>query len=743
MSKTGRRKRPAARAHEKALPSNGLGRHGRARILALVVGALVWGLLVVSRLLDLQVLQADRLSEKAVRQHQATVEIPARRGAILDRHGRELALSTPATSIGIFSDKVEDPKALAATLSEALNTPPAVLYQRINRGGFQWLKRLVTLADEERTRALNLEVLHFETESKRFYPHGTVAAHVLGTVGIDHQGQAGLEQRFDSHLQGDHGQGLLQYDARQQRYGRQVIAPAVAGSDLVLDLDLDLQSLADLELANAIEETRSRAGTIVLMKPGSGEVVAMSNWPRFDPNNLTRSEQDLENLRNFAVSHMIEPGSTFKVLTAAAALEEGLVTTADVLDCELGGIWIGSRRIRDHHPFGLLTMPEVLTKSSNVGIIKIGSRLGEQRLHSYIRRFGFGTVTDVGLPGEVAGLVRPPVRWSGSSFASLSMGQEIGVTALQMARLFAVIANGGTLVSPRIARALRPNGGSEIEFETKPGVPVLSADTAATMQAILEQVVESGTGRFAQIQGYRVAGKTGTAQMINPASRSYADGPYLASFCGFAPVNDPALVGVVMLFDPRGEFYYGGRIAAPLFSSVMRQALRQLDLPPSKGLPQHPSASPADLPDRMLADFVEGSSARPVGRQILTAAADGPASTLPQTANPADSPREVDGPDGGGGGGRPAPQAPKRLAETVPETPPVVVPDLLGLTMREAFSLATSLGIRVAPSGSGVAYKQSPEPDQVLAQDQVLQLYFGLAPVTPSATDSGAEADGG
>ena len=743
MGKTGRRKRRATRARQKALPTIGLGRHGRFRILVLVVGVLVWGLLVVSRLLDLQVLQADRLSEKAVRQHQATVEIPARRGAILDRHGRELALSTPAISIGIFSDKVEDPDTLAATLSEALNMPPSVLNQRMKRGGFQWLKRLVTLVEEERARALGLELLHFETESKRFYPYGTVGAHVLGTVGIDHQGQAGVEQRFDSELQGDHGQGLLQYDARQRRYGRQVITPAVAGSDLVLDLDLDLQALADMELANAVEKTRSRAGTIVLMKPGTGEVVAMSNWPRFDPNNLTRSAQDLENLRNFAVSHMIEPGSTFKVLTAAAALEEGLVTTADVLDCELGGVWIGSRRIRDHNPFGLLTMPEVLMKSSNVGIIKIGSRLGEQRLHSYIKQFGFGTVTDVGLPGEVAGLIRPPDQWSRSSFASLSMGQEIGVTALQMARLFAVIANGGTLVSPRIARGLRPNSGSEIEFETKPGVRVLSADTAATMQAILEQVVESGTGRFAQIQGYRVAGKTGTAQMINPVSRSYADGAYLASFCGFAPVNDPALLGVVMLFDPRGEFYYGGRIAAPVFSSVMRQALRQLDLPPSKGLPQHPPASPTDLPDRMLADFVEGSSARPVDRQILTAAADGPASTLPHTGSPAPSPPEIGGSGGGGGGGLPAPPAPKRPAEMVPEALPVVVPDLLGLTMREAFSLATSLGIKVAPNGSGVAYRQSPEPDQILAHDQVLQLYFGLAPVTPSATDSVAKADGG
>ena len=743
MSKAGRSKRRVAREREKALPRNGLGRQGRARIRVVVVGALVWGVLIVSRLLYLQVFQTSHFSEKAVRQQQAQIDIPARRGAILDRHGRELALSTPADSIGIFSDKVEDRRALARTLSEALNVPESVLYERMARGGFQWLKRLVTLADEERARGLNLDTLHFETESKRFYPHGRVAAHVLGTVGIDHQGQAGLEQRFDSELQGTHGQGLLQYDARQRRYGRQVIAPAIAGSDLVLDLDLDLQSLADLELANTVEETRSRAGTIVLMKPDSGEVVAMSSWPRFDPNNLTRSERDLENLHNFAVSHMIEPGSTFKVLTAAAALEEGLVATDDVLDCELGGIWIGSRRIRDHHPFGLLTMPEVLTKSSNVGIIKIGSRLGEQRLHSYIKRFGFGTATGVALPGEATGLVRPPGQWSGSSFASLAMGQEIGVTALQMARLFAVVANGGTLVNPRIARALRPNSGREIEFETKPGARVLSADTAATMQAILEQVVESGTGRFAQIQGYRVAGKTGTAQMINPVSGSYTDGAYLASFCGFAPVNDPALVGVVMLYDPRGEFYYGGRIAAPLFSSVMRQALRHLDLPPSKGLPQYEQTSPADFPDRVLADFVEGSSAEPVSQQLLAAVADQPGSAPPQTGSQVPSPRRVDLPNGSGSPGQPAPEAADRPAETVLETRRIVVPDLLGLTMREAFSLATSLGIKVAPSGSGVAYKQSPEPDETLAQDQVVQLYFGLAPVTPSATESRARADGG
>ncbi len=743
MSKTGPTTRGSRRPHAKALPNTGLGRHRHTRVLAVTTAVVFWGLLIVSRLLYLQVVQASHFSQKAARQQQAKVDIPARRGGILDRHGQELALSTPASSIGVFSDKVEDPKALAATLSEALNVSQSVLYERMKRGGFQWLKRLVTLADKERARGLNLDVLHFETESKRYYPHGTVAAHVLGTVGIDHHGQAGVEQSFNSDLQGTHGQGLLQYDARQRRYGRQVLVPAIAGSDLVLDLDLGLQSLADLELAKAVEKTKSRAGTIVLMKPDSGEIMAMSSWPPFDPNDLTRSQQDMENLRNFAVGHMVEPGSTFKVLTAAAALEEGLVTTDDVVDCEMGGIWIGSRRIRDHNPFGLLTMPEVLIRSSNVGIIKIGSRLGEQQLHSYIKRFGFGTSTGVALPGEAAGLVRPPNHWSGSSFASLSMGQEVGVTALQMARLFAAVANGGTLVSPRIVRALRPNGGPEIQFEAKPGVRVISANTAATMQAILEQVVESGTGRLAQIQGYRVAGKTGTAQMINPVSRSYVDGDYLASFCGFAPVNDPVLVGVVMLYAPRGEYYYGGRIAAPLFASVMRQALRQLDLPPSNGLPQQPPASPADFPDRMLADFVEGSPAGPVGEQLLAAVASQPAPAPPRKASRLASAHEIDRAAVSGGPVQPALEAPPRTIEPAPGARPALAPDLRGLTMREAFFIATSMGIRVAPNGSGVAYKQSPGPNEMLAQDQVLQLYFGLAPVDSSVTDRGAKADGG
>ena len=410
---------------------------------------------------------------------------------------------------------------------------------------------------------------------------------------------------------------------------------------------------------------------------------------------------------------MVEPGSTFKVLTAAAALEEGQVTTDDIFDCEMGGMWVGRRRIRDHHPYGELTMPEVLMKSSNVGIIKIGDRLGSSRLHTYIRRFGFGTSTGLGLPGEVAGLVRPLSRWSGSSRASLSMGQEIGVTAVQMARLFATIANGGTLVSPRIVRSIRSPGGAEVSVEREPPARVISAETAATMQAILEQVVEGGTGRLAQIQGYRVAGKTGTAQMINPESRSYADGAYMASFCGFAPVNDPALVGVVMLYDPRGQFYYGGRIAAPLFSSVMRWALRYLDVPPSKRVPRDRPPAKA-YSDELLVDFVEGRVESPDGGDTLASAQD------------------------------PTDAEPSGLAESQPDsTPKAVAPEMRGLTMREAFSLAASLGIQIESTGSGVAREQFPAPGEVLADGQFVRLRFGRGPVLVSTGGQKSQQGGG
>ncbi len=749
QAKEGSPKGPSKPPFAVSIPRADIGRHGTARYFWFGIVCTVWLLFVALRLADLQLVQGSRLTEKAARQQQSTLDIPPRRGAIFDTNGNELALSTPAESIGVFSDSVEDHRAMASQLAEVVDTPEAVIRQRLGKGGFQWVKRLATLAETQRARALGLAALHFEPEPKRYYPYGPVAAHVLGTVGIDHHGQAGIELKFESRLRGEPGLLVLQYDARQRRYGRYVMRPATAGDDIELTLDLNVQSLAHMELERAIKETKSQAGAIVLMRPDSGAVVAMANWPRFDPNNLERRAEDLERLRNFAVSYLVEPGSTFKVLTAAAALEEGVVTPEETFYCENGQIWIGRRRIRDHKPFATLSVQEILMRSSNVGIIKVASRLSADTLREYIVRFGFGSPTGVSLPGEAAGLLRPVERWSKSSWASLAMGQEIGVTTLQMARLFSAVANGGMLVEPHIVRSVRRGTSEAVEIVEAPTKRVLTAETAATMQSILENVVESGTGRRAQIPGFRVAGKTGTAQMINPVTRSYANGAYMASFCGYAPVSDPKLVGVVMLYDPRGRHYYGGVIAAPLFSAVVKKALRSLDVPPNHIL-RVSKPAPARASDAMLADFVHGDREGPVAEELLNAAAN-PPEPLPQTGSknvPAN--RRLRSPMSASTAASTPPQdevgdndaaSVKGLKPRVHR--PIVVPDLQGLTMREAFTLATSLEIAITTSGSGVVLHQVPEPNAELAPGQAIHVDLGLGAPRTATVAMRRVGDGG
>ena len=609
------------------------------------------------------------------------------------------------------------------------------LRRRIEQGGFQWVKRMVSLTEAQRARALGLSFLQFEQESRRYYPYGSVAAQVLGTVGIDHVGQAGLELKFESQLRGTPGRGLTQLDALNRRYGWQVLQAPKPGSDVLLSLDLGLQSLAEVELERAVRETQSQSGTIILMLPDSGEILAMASWPPFDPNGLSRTKEDLENLRNFAVSAMVEPGSTFKVLTASAALEEGLVSVDDEFDCEMGAMWIDGRRIRDHHPYGILTMPQVLTKSSNVGTIKIGYRVGAERLHDYVRRFGFGAKTGVNLPGEIRGLVRPVERWSDASLASLSMGQEIGVTAAQMAGLFGTIANGGVRVRPRIVRAIRESGAQEVPLERPPAERVISEDTAATMQAILEQVVQHGTGRLAQIEGYRVAGKTGTAQMINPVTRSYRNGRYLASFCGFAPVNNPAVVGVVMLFDPRGQFYYGGRIAAPLFSTVVQQALRILDVVPSR-VPSRQVRPSAEVDSVSLADFIEVRADDGEDKPIFPGW---------NEAVPGSGPTEREDPTAAASAESAWRQPESAATATLVQQPygeSLTAPHLLGLTMREVFALGAEHGIPIEPHGSGLAQRQYPEPNEALSAGDPIKVIFGTARVE-SRNGSDLASEGG
>ncbi len=685
-------------------PFTAANRRRLIRIYCFGLAAALWCGLLVARLWDVQVRQADRLTEKAANQQEGTVEIRAERGAIYDRTGAELALSTPVQSIGVFPKKIDEPEVAAGMLAEILQIDEAKLRRKFASERFQWVKRLANPAEVERVRQLGMNALHFEEEGKRYYPKGSVAAQVIGTVGLDHDGQSGLEFYFDRQLRGKDGVGLLQFDARRQYYKRQELRAPISGDDLLLTLDLRIQSLAELELKRAVVGSLSRAGTIVLMQPKSGKILAMASWPPFDPNQSARTRQDLENRKNFAVSHMIEPGSTFKIVTAAAAIEEGVASPNDVFDCEMGGINIGWRRIRDHKPFGLLTLADVLAKSSNVGIIKVGMRLGDDTMHRYLTRFGFGRFTNVSLPGETSGLVRPLNRWHSDSLASVSMGQEVGVTALQMARLFSIVANDGYLVQPRIVEAVRDHRGVAAPFEQESKKRVLSSDTATTMRAMLERVVASGTGRLAQIPGYRVAGKTGTAQMINPETRSYRDGTYVASFCGFAPVNDPALVGVIVLDAPQGREYYGGRISAPVFPRVVRQALRYLDIAPGRSQDRKIDRLPK-VPDHLLADFIAEDAEGPATE------ADG--HILVASRKTAGGGRAAAAADAGDAPG--ASKVSLRVTD-------LAAPDFRGMPLREAFNLAAKMDIALDVNGHGLVLHQSPGPDTPLTRGSVVKV---------------------
>ena len=696
----------------------------RLFVFALTAG--LWLALIVVRLWDLQIRQAPRLAEKAQQQQEDVIEIAARRGRIYDRNGVELARSTPVDSIGVFPTKVGDPELAATLLAEVLRENPNSLRKKLKKKRFQWVRRLAEPAEAERIRELPLAGLHFEKESKRYYPKGTVAAHILGAVGIDHTGLAGLEQTFEAKLRGVSGERSVQVDALQHRYASQMIQEPVPGYDLVLTIDQRIQVTAEKELGRAIEETQAEAGTIVVMDPVNGDILGMASWPTFDPNDREPSKTDLEHRKNYALSHMIEPGSTFKVVTVAAGLEEKVTTPEEMIDCERGGIYLLSRWIRDHKPFALLSVADVLARSSNVGTIKLGLRLSPERLHRYARAFGFGQPTGLPLPGETAGLLRPWERWHPAAIGSVAIGQEVGVTALQMARGVSVMANGGSLVTPRIIESIVSPQGEPTKPDVRESSRVLNPDTAAIMRALMERVVREGTGRRARTPGYRAAGKTGTAQKVDPETGRYSTKDYVASFVGFAPVNAPSIVVVIVLDSPVG-MYYGGQVAAPVFPRVATEVLRFRDVPPELPLEQEPVRP---IPEEWWADFAIEEPARdwPGSTQVefpvISSDEEAVVVTVASLTDSA-SPRLGDVPlvsnlAMGGPNAASPPESQAVVEDTIEEAEPAdmkparltvveaLLPDFRGETVDSVISQTSSLGLAVHLRGSGRAWRQWP-----------------------------------
>jgi cell division protein FtsI (penicillin-binding protein 3) len=652
----------------------------------LAVGAALfalWTLAIEGRLVYLQVAQYSVFMTRAARQQQRTITAPAKRGEILDRAGRVLAYSVDAETVFADPSEVDDPEAVAGAVCGALDECTAADRQSMARklrggGQFTYLQRKVSPDEEQRIRDLKLKGVAFLKESRRYYPNKELAAHVLGYVGLDNAGLGGLESAYDSQVRGKEGKLLVQTDARQQRVYSQVERPATAGATLELTIDQYLQFVAERELRAGVEENRAAGGSAVIMDPNTGEILAMANYPTFNPNTFGRVREEAR--RNRAVQDLYEPGSTFKIVTASAALEEHVLGPDDLIDCSPGRITFGSRVIRDTHQYGTLSFTDVLVKSSNVGAIKAGMKLGAERLGRYVSLFGFGQALAPDFRGENAGIVWNPDRLDASALASVSMGYQVGVTAVQMAAAVSSVANGGTLYEPRILRAVTKDG-TRVEVAHKALHRTISENTAAQLTTIMEQVVERGTGKTAQIPGYTIAGKTGTAQKL--VDRRYSKSDYNASFVGFLPSRKPALTIIVVIDSPHANGYYGGTVAAPIFKRIAQEALRRLGVGPTIN-PAPPVLVARNDPEEMLAQPVSAS------QTVGSAAA--------EAALPDDD----------------------------------VMPDLRGRSAREALRTLTKLGMTASMTGDGVVLEQAPAAGSPLAGTDAVTLTLGRRP--PSAT---------
>lgn len=550
----------------------------RARRYVLMLVLLGGFVLVLFRLVTLQVLRAEELSVRADRQHQKTVSLEGPRGTIVDRHGKVLAMNMEVPSVFGIPTTLESPAKAARQLSSILSVRVAELEKKLQQDrSFVWLARKVDPEQGRRLDRLSLDGIGVVMEGRRFYPKGPLLSHVLGFAGMDGDGLEGVEHRYETYLRGEKRMMVLQRDA----LGRTVFPKNLAernpvpGHQLTLTIDEVVQYIAERELEDAVTHSRAKSGTIIVLDPEKGAVLAMAVSPRFDPNIVSNLSPD--RWRNRALTDAYEPGSTMKAMIAAAAIEEAAMKPTTLVFGEHGRMTVANTVIHDHEKLGWVSFAQVIQKSSNIGAAKAGMVLGEQRLYRYLQAFGFGQRTEIDLPGEGVGLVKSPSAWGRRSVASISMGQEIGVTPIQMVTAVAALANGGVLMRPYVVSEIRDAEGHLVR-RVPPQVRrrVVSPETARSVTKILEGVVTHGTGAKAAIPGFRVAGKTGTAQQIDPSTRRYSSSRFLTSFVGYVPADHPRLAMIVIIDAPHDKNASGGSVAAPVFSSVGEQVLSYL-----------------------------------------------------------------------------------------------------------------------------------------------------------------------
>jgi cell division protein FtsI/penicillin-binding protein 2 len=653
----------------------------RSRLLVCAVLLSVWTVAIEARLVYLQVLTHGDLMLRANKQHLRTVKLPAKRGEIVDRDGHLFAYSVDADTIAADPSSIDHPDEVASRVCAALaDCDPAqrqTMAERLRRKGqFAYLARQISPEEAERVKAFKIPGVLFFKESRRYYPKKELAASVLGYVGLDNAGLAGLESTFDKQIRGHEGRLLVQNDARQRVMATREERPATAGDSLELTIDEYLQHVVERELRAGVAENAAAGGTAVILNPRSGEILAMASWPTFNPNQYNASA--IPDRRNRATQDSYEPGSTFKVVTASGAIEEGLIGPDDAIDCSPGYITFGSRKISDTHHYGVLPFTDVIAKSSNVGAIKVGMKLGRERLGLYISRFGFGQPIAPDFRGENSGLVWNPAQLDASALASVSMGYQVAVTPLQMVAAVSVVANGGEFVEPHVVRAIIRNGGRET-VARKVVRRAINSETAATMTGIMEAVVERGTAKgFAQLQGYTVAGKTGTASKI--VNNHYSKSDYNASFVGFVPSRNPAVAIVVVIDSPHAKGYYGASVSGPIFKRIAEDTLRHLGVPRTLN-PESP---------------------------VLVAGVQKPVDGM--------GPTRVLGP-----GSTVGPVAPPAAGQ---------MPDLRGLSAREALRRLTQIGLTAKLDGTGFVTDQSPQPGTLIGDASGCILKLGRHPVT-------------
>jgi cell division protein FtsI (penicillin-binding protein 3) len=713
------------------------------RLWILAALLLLWVLAVCCRLIDLQVRQYHKFLQLAQRQQNRTIEVEPRRGNVYDRNGSALAMSIDVDSVFAVPGEIPDKESTAAILGKVLNLDPPEIVARLNASrSFAWVARKVDVDTSNRVRSLNLRGIYFRKEPKRFYPKRELLAQTLGYVGLDGEGLGGLERTFNDDLEGIPGKELISIDARRKLYDRVERQPD-PGQNLVLTIDSTIQYIAERELERAMEETKAIAGTVVVQNPHTGEILALANRPTFNPNVFNSVPP--EALKNRAVSDVYEPGSVFKIVTYSAAFEQHLATPEEHIDCQNGSIDVFGMRIRDHEKLGVVTIAEALAHSSDVAAIKVGMRLGPERFDHYIRDYGFGSQTGIELPGETRGLAKPWTRWSKVSIGAISMGQEIGVTPLQTISMISTIANDGMYTPPRIvAGELPPNAGPQpVVFRRPQQHRVISPMTAAEMKKMMEGVVLFGTARRAILDGYTSAGKTGTAQKVDPKTGTYSKTKYVGSFVGFAPVNNPA-VTIEVILDSAEGLHQGGQVSAPVFKRIAQQVLEYLHVPHDVEIksPQR-ALLRASAKDE---DVSEGDADR-LGAPLLMSDSD---AGDKQATSPAATPRvtRATAPDSGGTDLVPsaAAAAPVRSASTPTlassgagaDLPPksvngttvldvdsgILVPSFLGKSLRSAVEVAQQSGIEISVIGSGVAHEQSPAPGSHLLSGQRVTVRF-------------------